>query len=515
MRPPPIVPSPSIPPFPQLFPLIFETHPLTELIPIHDCGLLLETNMSHMSRWRWTYVVLGLTLRIALLFWGTYQDKHASLPYTDVDYAVYNDGARALWTSCPLSATIDSKLYEDEEDLLNVPELAENVHCARGLIPAVSRFVLKNDPARSDTATMEWDPAWTPYLIFSYAWTRPLFRFLGSLGDPFVRTTYRYTPLLAMLLAPGHAQDSADGDGMWTWLGKLIFALADVGCGIMMWAILDERQAMHAYEAPALRHAKLLTHLPGTLWLVNPFPAQIATRGSSDSLVGLLVLAFLYLLIRATPEMSLVRTPVLESDKLPPRHDPSDLRVASTSCFYGAAFCLALAVHVKIYPVIYGASVLAHLANYQHYALVMLCGIPKPKRWDVLRLGLRFGVCAAAFCAVLTAFAWGIWGEPYIRHALLYHVVRQDHRHNFSVYFLPTYLSLDHSALSHLAALAPWLRQAAELLSFVPQLLTVGFAGFALGGKDLVMACTVQTIVFVAWNKVYTSQVCWHRLFIV
>ena len=44
------------------------------------------------------------------------------------------------------------------------------------------------------------------------------------------------------------------------------------------------------------------------------------------------------------------------------------------------------------------------------------------------------------------------------------------------------------------------------LASFVPQLATVAAAGFWLGGHDLVMACAVQTVVFVAWNKVYTSQ---------
>lgn len=432
--------------------------------------------------------MLGIALRLALLLWGAYQDSHSPVPYTDVDYSVYNDGARALWTACPLSATIDSPLYSDEQDLLNKPELAEHVHCARGVVPAISRFVLKNDPSRDDAAQMEWDSAWTAVLNASYTIMRPIFRIFGALGDPFARATYRYTPFLAALLGPAHAFGNA-----WVWFGKFLFAMADVGCAMLMWAILDERTMMHAYEAPGLR-TEAITHLPGIAWLLNPFPAQIATRGSSDSLVGLLVLAFLYFLIRATPEMSLVRTQKIE--KVPEqRHDPSELRVANEPSFYIAAFGLALAVHVKIYPVIYGISVLAHLANYRRHVLALLCGIKKPSTYDVWRLGLVFGVCAAGFYFMLMTFAWGIWGQPYIRHALLYHLVRQDHRHNFSVYFLPTYLSLDNSLSS------VW-----SMLSFLPQLVTVGVAGWLLGGLDLVLACAVQTVVFVAWNKVYTSQ---------
>lgn len=440
-------------------------------------------------------MVLGIALRMTLLLWGEYQDANAAVTYTDVDYSVYNDGARLIWASCPLSETIDSPLYNDEEDLLNKPHLFEHIHCARGVIPAVSRFVLKNDPARPGAAEIEWDLAWTTFLHASYTATRPLFRFFGALGDPFERATYRYTPLLASALAPAHV---LSGD-TWKWFGKLLFALADIGCAVLMWAILDERRAMHAHEAPGLTSA-YLTHVPGILWLLNPFPAQIATRGSSESLVGLMVLAFLYFLIRATPEMSFIRSPVLNE---PPRerHDASELRVANTPCFYGAAFCMALAVHFKIYPIIYGSSVLAHLANYRQYALALLCGISKPRRKDVWRLGIEFGACAALFYLMLTGLAWAIWGQPYIRHALLYHVVRQDHRHNFSVYFLPIYLSLDKVTDS---VWTQWLYS--PLLSFLPQFLTISIAGFALGGLDLVLACTVQTVVFVAWNKVYTSQ---------
>ncbi|WFD28837.1 GPI mannosyltransferase 1 [Malassezia nana] len=449
-------------------------------------------------RSRWLYVGLGVALRATLLGWGMYQDQHMSLPYTDVDYTVYNDGARALWSGCPLAQTVESPLYHDEEDLYNVPALASQVHCARGLVPVVSRFVLKNDPTLEEPVEQYFydsESLWSQMAVWCFKLTRPLFRFFASIGDPYSRDTYRYTPLLALLLSPAQA-----GEAVWPLFGKVLFALADVACAILMWAILDERAAMHAHEAPALAKA-WTTHLPGLLWLLNPFPAQIATRGSADSLVGVLVLAFVYLLIRATPEVALIQEPQVA--ELPPPHDPSELRVAHPACWWGAALCLALAAHLKLYPVIYGASVLAHLSKYRFHALRLLCGIRKPQRHDVLWLGTEFAALCAILYLLLGGLVWLIWGNPYIHHALLYHVMRQDHRHNFSVYFLPTYLTWDWDThMSWVRALA-----ASPLVSFVPQMATVAIAGFTLGGYDLVLACMVQTVVFVAWNKVYTSQV--------
>ena len=183
-------------------------------------------------------MVLGIALRIALLSWGTYQDAHARVPYTDVDYAVFNDGAEALLTGCPLSRTVESPLYEVESDLLDVPELAASTHCARGIVPAIARFLLVNDPRR--LIAEGGDGAENSLLYsgasFSFALMRPMMRFFATVGDPFARDTYRYTPLLALLLAPAHVSPTA-----WRLAGKLLFALADIGCALLMWRIIDRR----------------------------------------------------------------------------------------------------------------------------------------------------------------------------------------------------------------------------------------------------------------------------------
>lgn len=81
-----------------------------------------------------------------------------------------------------------------------------------------------------------------------------------------------------------------------------------------------------------------------------------------------------------------------------------------------------------------------------------------------------------------------------MEHTYLYHVTREDHRHNFSIWFYSLYLGMDHRS--------PWM----GLLAFVPQLALVIAIGITFG-KDVFFACFLQTFLFVTYNKVITSQV--------
>lgn len=95
------------------------------------------------------------------------------------------------------------------------------------------------------------------------------------------------------------------------------------------------------------------------------------------------------------------------------------------------------------------------------------------------------------------------WGHPFLSHTFLYHITRLDHRHNFSPYFYSFYLSTSPSLPS-----VPWSSLIRHpLAAFIPQLgLSVGL-GFAFGKEDLAFAWLVQTMAFVTFNKVCTSQV--------
>jgi phosphatidylinositol glycan class M len=92
----------------------------------------------------------------------------------------------------------------------------------------------------------------------------------------------------------------------------------------------------------------------------------------------------------------------------------------------------------------------------------------------------------------------------FVEHTFLYHIRRLDHRHNFSPYFYSFYLSTAEN--TPLLAWNALLRH--PLAAFVPQLGLSTALGFVLGAEDLAFAWLVQTLTFVTFNKVCTSQVC-------
>lgn len=140
------------------------------------------------------------------------------------------------------------------------------------------------------------------YLVFTDA-----SRFVSRGQSPYLRDTYRYTPLLAWLLYP-----TAWG-GRWFCFGKAVFALGDIVTGWLIWCIL-KRKGMP--QARALGYA--------CIWLLNPMVANISTRGSSEGLLAVIVIALLWAAVNGNARL--------------------------------AGCLLGLGVHFKIYPFIYAIS---------------------------------------------------------------------------------------------------------------------------------------------------------------
>lgn len=141
------------------------------------------------------------------------------------------------------------------------------------------------------------------YLVFTDA-----ARYVAWGRSPYDRATYRYTPLLAWMLFP-----TAWG-GVWFEFGKALFAAGDIVTGWLIYWILSERGMA---SARALKFA--------CIWLLNPMVANISTRGSSEGLLAVLVVALLWAALSR--------------------------RVIFAGCLLG------LSVHWKIFPFIYGASI--------------------------------------------------------------------------------------------------------------------------------------------------------------
>ncbi len=103
------------------------------------------------------------------------------------------------------------------------------------------------------------------------------------------------------------------------------------------------------------------------------------------------------------------------------------------------------------------------------------------------------------------------WGQPFLEESYLYHLHRLDHRHNFSPYFYLVYLTYPPAPGEPLLEASGWKRLLrSPLTSFVPQMVLALGTGLLFGRsrEHLVFTWTVQTFVFVVFNKVCTSQVC-------
>lgn len=268
-------------------------------------------------------------------------------------------------------------------------------------------------------------------------------------ASPFDRHTYRYTPLLAWLLVPNHI--------LFYSFGKVVFVTLDVMGGWIMNKILQLDKVSQTNRLIAI----------SMFWLFNPLTAVVSSRGNAESIMAFLLLLCLYTLIRGG--------------------------VFTSAVLYG------LAVHMKIYPIIYSLPLVLKLgpAPWERVpGKITRFNI----RWNhiITYKRLQFVVISLVTYSLLTLLCYWLYGWEYVHEALLYHITRTDIKHNFSVYFYMLYLT--HGT---------WVSPLVSLASFVPQLVLVLISGVKYY-NDLPFCFFVQTFLFVAFNKVCTSQVRMH-----
>lgn len=279
-------------------------------------------------------------------------------------------------------------------------------------------------------------------------------RFISHGQSPYARDTYRYTPLLAWLIYP-----TVWSGQVWFSSGKVLFAIGDVAAGWMMYRILKEYRSMDDERALKL----------ASIWLLNPMVATISTRGSSEGLLGVFVTALLWAVLAR--------------------------KIAI------AGFLLGFAVHFKIYPFIYASSIVWWLDERNPKSTKTPTSSYTKQILDFLTpQRIALAVYSLITFAALNIVMYAMYGYPFLEHSYFYHLIRIDHRHNFSPYNTLLYLKSSPHATSSSFEL--------ERLAFVPQLLlSAVFIPLVLAKKDLPSTMLAQTFAFVTFNKVCTSQV--------
>lgn len=191
-------------------------------------------------------------------------------------------------------------------------------------------------------------------------------------------------------------------------------------------------------------------------------------------------------------------------------------------CFTGkllqAAFWYGLVVHLRIYPIIYALPIVLALdpSYFQSGKKPVLrkwrSGDIKAvqssstknvseqvHKWGVIarlftKERIQFGLFSGTVFFFFTGIFFYLYELEFLHEALLYHLTRTDPRHNFSIYFYHIYLHYEQE-----------FSLPEKLVSFLPQVI-VQLVLISRFRKDLPFCFFLQTVAFVAFNKVCNSQ---------
>lgn len=309
-----------------------------------------------------------------------------------------------------------------------------------------------------------------------------------NLSSPFKRHTYRYTPLLAYLVLPNVLLHHS--------FGKFIFSLFDIFIGVLIKKILLNcyRGNKISIEKKLLKLETLnnrnkylmkrkneilknsneslppkyirMAEISAYFWLYNPLTMVIATRGNGDCVSCSFVLLALYFLLKN--EQTILQ-------------------------FFVAGLFLGISIHFRLYPIgfclaFYLATLDKPLQTLKDYLRAVI--LPNANQ-----LALVLGTIASL--TVSTGFFYYLYGHQYLYESILYHLVRKDTRHNFSLYFYLQYLNskMDITKLE-------------KVLTFLPQLLLIVIITLRYGKHRQTLGFSLFAIAFVmvTYNPVVTSQ---------
>ena len=260
--------------------------------------------------------------------------------------------------------------------------------------------------------------------------------------SPYLKDTYKYTPLLAYLVTPNIL--------LHPLFGKCLFCVVDIFVVLVLDSIMKK-----------MKCDKYLSNiLMMTCWIFNPFTMTISSRGNAESIQVLLVLLTILFVIEG--------------------------RTVLAGVFYG------LSVHFKLYPIIYSLPYILYIGcrnkplSKDKFPQVIKHFIRIVLSFDVIVFGLTSLV---VFCSVgLLMYSFSM---EFIENTYLFHFTRKDTQHNFSPYFY----------ILRMAPHSKW----TGIIAFIPQMVSVLWCGLKYY-KQLPLACFLQTFAFVSMNKVCTSQ---------
>jgi phosphatidylinositol glycan class M len=343
-----------------------------------------------------------------------------------------------------------------------------------------------------------------PYTDVDYRVVTDGSRHILNGNSPFNRHTYRYTPLLAIMLLPNIILHSC--------FGKILFALFDLAIAVIIKRIIiDEYYSLVINQSTSIEDNKAkfekkfngngsknklklfsskkdvkligmgdrmkfekMANNAAYVWLYNPLTMIIATRGNGDAITSALVLMSLYYLLK-------VQDNVNEKD--------NERNVIKSGIFHG------LAIHFRLYPIFFSLAYYMYLSSnkYQINSLNALVNcFLKPNRKQVFLI-----LTVLKVLIFLTGVFYLLYDYKFLYESTIFHFVRKDTRHNFSIYFYLQYLNSGGKE-----------NVLEKLLTFMPQLVLIILTSFHFSRTRQTIQFGVFIIAFimVTYNPVITSQ---------
>ena len=251
-------------------------------------------------------------------------------------------------------------------------------------------------------------------------------RYVTQGQSPYLRPTYRYTPLLAWILIPNIKLSIL--------FGKFLFSAIDIVNGIFI------------YDNVKSRYSKEMAIKSLVIWLFNPITLVVSTRGNAETLITLCVLMTL--------------------------HHHRKANYLFSGLLHG------LAVHLKFYPIIFSLVLYSSISNCSTLFRSLKPTVDR----------MKFVVGFVLSFSALTYVSYNYYGWPFLQETFLYHVTRTDVRHNFSPYFYLLYLYCNYeSSLISICCFLPqliivlmlsWRYRSKKNVTLALFMLTYGFVTF-------------------------------------
>lgn len=342
-----------------------------------------------------------------------------------------------------------------------------------------------------------------PYTDVDYRVVTDGSRHIHNGNSPFNRHTYRYTPLLAILLLPNIYVHGC--------FGKILFALFDLFIAVIVkWIIMDEYHSLVVNQSASIEDNKAkiekkyfgkssksrllnntkkdlrligmsdrtkfdrMANFAANFWLYNPLTMVIATRGNGDALSSCLVLLSIYYLLKINDNMS---------------NKENEKNVIISGIFHG------LAIHFRLYPIFFSLAYYMYLSNNSRQisnVQTLINCFTKPNRLQILLI-----LTVAKVMTFLTGTFYLLYNYKYLYESVIYHFIRKDTRHNFSLYFYLQYLN----------SVGP-VNMLEKFLTFTPQLILILLISFRFSRTRQTLQFGLFLIAFliVMYNPVITSQ---------